>query len=95
MNYPANTIVITLSRPFKLNGEEVTELTLREPRVVDKLTYEKTAGGPLVKESTMIATLCGLNASDIHNLPAYDYEQLTDAVNRFLLPPEERESQSS
>lgn len=91
MNYPATTAVITLSRPFNLNGKEIIELTMREPRVIDKIQFEKSSGVFLEREGTMLAGLCGLNSSDIHNLPAYDYDQLVKAFNRFLLPPAERE----
>lgn len=90
MNYPATTTVITLSRPFNLNGKEVTELTMREPRVIDKIQFEKESGVFLEREEKMLAGLCGLNASDLLNLPAYDYDQLVKAFNRFLLPPVER-----
>ncbi|SUI82048.1 Uncharacterised protein [Serratia quinivorans] len=44
MDYPANTTVVTLSRPFEINGKAVTEIALREPTVRDKLMYEKSAG---------------------------------------------------
>ncbi|HEY2454153.1 MAG TPA: phage tail assembly protein [Scandinavium sp.] len=90
MSYPANTTLITLSRPFKLNEKEVETIEMREPTVFDKLAFEKNKGAPLEKEVTMIAGLCGLNPGDLYKLPAYDYEQLTEAFNAFLLPPAER-----
>ena len=92
MNYPASTTVITLSRPFNLNGKEVTVLEMREPLVADKILYDKNKGGSVEKEVAMIAGLCNLNASDLTNLPAYDFDQLTAAFNDFLLPPEERQN---
>lgn len=94
MSFPPETVAVTLSRPFNVNGTTVTELTLREPRVIDKITLEKTPGSAMIKEVTMIASLCGLNASDLNNLPAYDYAELVAAFNRFLLPPEVREDSS-
>ncbi|MHC5177423.1 phage tail assembly protein [Serratia rhizosphaerae] len=95
MDYPANTTVVTLSRPFEINGKAVTEIALREPTVRDKLMYEKSAGGSMEKESLMIASLCGLNQADLLLLPAYDYDQLVGAFNRFLLPPADRPKSSS
>ncbi|MEZ2603342.1 phage tail assembly protein [Kluyvera intermedia] len=95
MTYPANTTLITLSRPFKLDGAEVETIQMREPTVFDKLAFEKNKGAALEKEVTMIAGLCGLNPGDLYQLPAYDYEQLTTAFNDFLLPPAERSNLSS
>lgn len=95
MNYPANTTVIKLSRPFKVNDKEVNELTMREPRVVDKIMFEKATGGPVEREVSMLASLCELNPRDLDSLPAYDFENLTKAFNSFLLPPEEREKVGS
>lgn len=90
MKYPANTTVVTLSRPLQLNGEEITKLEMREPTVFDRLVLEKSKGGALEREVAMIASLCNLNPGDLHALPGYDYDQLTEAFNHFLLPPEER-----
>lgn len=95
MDYPANTTVITLSRPYTIAGKEVTEITMREPNVRDKIQYEKSTGGTLHRESVMIAGLCGLNQDDLLLLPAYDYDQLVGAFNRFLLPPADRPKSDS
>lgn len=95
MHFPPETVTVKLSRPFNVNGKSVSDLTMREPRVIDKILLEKTPGSEVVKEVTMIATLCGLNASDLNNLPGYDYAELVAAFNRFLLPPEARGDSAS
>nr|WP_159465778.1 phage tail assembly protein [Scandinavium goeteborgense] len=95
MTYPANTTLITLSRPMKLNGEDIESIQMREPTVFDKLLFEKNKGAALEKEVAMIAGLCSINPGDLHQLPAYDYDQLTEAFNDFLLPPAERSNLSS
>ncbi|YCI30875.1 phage tail assembly protein [Erwinia sp. PK3-005] len=94
MNYPANTITVTLSRPLDLNGETLTTLTVREPTVRDKIMFEKTKGDLMEKELAMIASLCDRAPQDLYPLPSYDYDQLVKAFNDFLLPPEERQSNS-
>lgn len=94
MNYPANTITVILSRPLELNGETLTTLTVREPTVRDKIMFEKTKGDLMEKELAMIASLCGRAPQDLYPLPSYDYDQLVKAFNDFLLPPEERQSNS-
>jgi hypothetical protein len=93
--YPSNKVTVKLSRPLKTSTGEVSELIIREPTVFDKLLYEKQNGGPIEKELNMIANLCGLEVSDLHTLPAYDYSQLAEVTNDFLKSPEKRSSHNS
>ncbi|EMO5715817.1 phage tail assembly protein [Enterobacter bugandensis] len=90
MNYPADKKTIKLSRPLTIGATEVTELHMREPLVFDKLLYEKHSGSPLEKEISMISSLCGVEPAELHQLTAYDYSQLGDALNNFLKSPEKR-----
>ncbi|ECG8590749.1 phage tail assembly protein [Salmonella enterica subsp. salamae] len=90
MNFPADTVVITLSRPFAIDGKEVTEIIMREPTVRDRIMLNKGQGDAVEKELNMIAGLCGLTSTDLYSLPGYDYDQLTAAFERFLLPPDQR-----
>lgn len=90
MNYPANIKTIKLTRPLKVGGTEVEVLNLREPTVFDKLMYEKQKGSALEKEIGMIASLCDVEPAELHQLTAYEYSQLGDALNDFLLAPEDR-----
>lgn len=92
MEYPADTVVITLSRPFTIDGKEVTEITMREPTVRDRIMLNKGQGDSAEKELNMIAGLCGLASADLYTLPGYDYDQLTSAFERFLLPPDQRQT---
>lgn len=94
MDYPATTATVKLSRPFAINGEEVTEVTLREPTVRDRILLNKGTGDAAEKELAMISGLCGLNSSDLMTLPGYDYDQILLAANRFLLPPAQRQTES-
>lgn len=93
MNYPANARTVKLTRPLITASGEVDELHLREPTVFDKLCYDKQKGSALEKEIGMIASLCGVEPSELHKLTAYDYSRLGDALNDFLLAPEERSNQ--
>lgn len=94
MNYPADTAVVTLSRPFSIDGKEVTEITMREPTVRDRIMLNKTKGDEIEKELNMVAGLCGLTATDLYTLPGYDYDQLVTEANRFLLHPDQRKIES-
>lgn len=88
--YPANTTTIKLTKPLITARGEYTELHLKEPTVRDKLLHEKSKGGPLEKEVSLIASLCGIELAELYTLSAYDYKQLGEALNTFLLPPEDR-----
>lgn len=94
MNYPADTAVVTLSRPFVINGKEVTEITMREPTVRDRIMLNKAKGDEIEKELNMVAGLCGLTPIDLYTLPGFDYDQLVMEANRFLLPPDQRKIES-
>lgn len=91
MNYPANSTVIKLSRPFKIDGTDVTELTMREPTVRDCLLTAKSGKSGVESELAMIINLCGLDEGDLALLPACDFTTLSAAASRFFLPPELRQ----
>lgn len=93
MNYPANTTVIVLSRPCIISGKGVTQFEMREPTVRDKILFEKQQGTPLEREMSTVASLCGVESVDLLTLPSYDYGQLVERMNDFLLlPPAAREA---
>lgn len=91
MNFPGETRVITLFTPVPLNsGVVLSDVTLREPRVRDRITFAKDRGSEEEKEARMIALLCNLSEQDIWQLTAADYAQILDAFNVFMLPPGKR-----
>lgn len=93
MEYPADTVVIALSRPFTIDGKEVAEITMREPTVRDRIMLNKAKGDDTERELNMVASLCGLTPVDLYALPGYDYDQLVTEANRFLLPPDQRQTE--
>lgn len=91
MDYPSENIQIALYTPVTLpDGTRLEQITLREPRVRDRIAFAKDHGQEEEKEARMIAALCNLTEHDIWLLTAADYIQLTDAFNVFMLPPEKR-----
>lgn len=77
------SVTITLSRPFAIDGNEVTEFTMRTPLVRDLIASRKAAGTTEEKNLDLIARLCGFAPADLYALPSYDYEQLCDAADLF------------
>ncbi|WP_370611824.1 phage tail assembly protein [Klebsiella aerogenes] len=92
MNYPATSKKIPFSRPLVIeNGKELTEVEMREPLVRDKILFDKHNGGSVDKELFTVASLCGLSEKDLLELPSWDYNQLVETMNDFLLlSPAER-----
>lgn len=77
---------VTLNFPIKIGGIEQTELTLRRPKVSDRLVVDRdtslTNEGDRV--STMIGNLCGLSPDEMRLLDLSDFNQLQEAMGRFL-----------
>ncbi|WP_234262246.1 phage tail assembly protein [Klebsiella aerogenes] len=92
MNYPATTKKITFSRPITTeSGREITEVEMREPLVRDKILFDKHSGTTAEKTLFTVASLCGLGEKDLLTLTSWDYDQLVETMNDFLLlPPAER-----
>lgn len=91
MNYPGETRTIALYTPITLDGGiELTQITLREPLVRDRIAFAKDRGSDEEKEVRMIAQLCNLSEQAIWQLTAADYAQLLEVFNVFMLPPKKR-----
>ncbi len=78
------TKTIKLKTPVEVNGETFENMTIRPPKVRDRLVAEKTPGNSADKEVTFIANLCTVSPDVIMELDLADYVQLQEAVNHFL-----------
>lgn len=67
---------ITLSRPAKINGIEVSTLRLREPTAGDIERFQESKGSDAKREVEAFANLCEASPDDIRNLPVRDYARL-------------------
>lgn len=75
---------IELSKAIKIDGAEVTALTMREPTVGDQLAMDKAGGSDAEKEISMIAMLCMVKPSDLNQLTLKDYKKVQAAFVGFL-----------
>jgi hypothetical protein len=75
---------ITLQFPVKANGVLLTELTIRRPKVKDRLAAAKAAASEDEQEIYLIATLAGIAPSDVHEMDLLDYETAQDALLGFM-----------
>ena len=77
-------VQVRLGEAYTWDGREVTELTLRRPRVSDQLEAQRAATEPQEQEVHLFARLCGVNPELIENLDMADYRALQDAYSGFL-----------
>lgn len=76
--------IIKLTKPAKISGVEVHELTMRAPKVRDMLLADKKGGGAAEREINLFAVLCEVTAEEIEELEMKDYLKLQEAYQDFL-----------
>lgn len=74
---------VRLQYPIQAHGEEVTELTVRRPRVKD-LRAMDAAAGDVSKTAVLIGGLCALTPKEVDSLDAEDFAALGQVVAGFL-----------
>lgn len=93
MTYPVETVTITLYTPVTDKaGNTITRLSMREPKVLDRIQQSYLKGTPEENEVSMIAGLCSVGTDIIHELTTADYRQLEDQFLVFTAPPSAREN---
>jgi len=75
---------IELQHPIEVNGERITSLVLRRPKVRDRLLSEKSNGTEAEKEVRFIANLCEMAPDQIEQLDMADYVKVQEALSDFL-----------
>ncbi|XVJ50909.1 MAG: phage tail assembly protein [Vampirovibrio sp.] len=75
---------IKLEYPFDFQGQKITSLTLRRPKVIDRITSEKAEGSELQKEIVLFANLCGVEVDVIYALDQQDYYKISEAFAGFF-----------
>lgn len=80
------TTEIVLDYPIKIEGVEVSKLTLRRPKVGDVLAAEEQAKGKGEKETEILtfANLCQVTPAEIRELDLGDYKKLQEAFSGFF-----------
>ena len=75
---------IKLTEPIKIDGILVHELTLRHPKVKDRLAVERMGTNDAEKEVALIANLAGVAREAIEELSLVDYNKAQEALKDFL-----------
>ena len=86
MKTTAKTTTIELKYPVTVDGTEISQLTMRNPKVSDMLAGEKGGGSDVKKEIRTFAHLCEISPETIEELYGADYLALQKAYKNFLSP---------
>ena len=76
---------IKLNQPIKVDGIEVNELTLRRPKVKDRLAVERSGFSDAEKEVNLIANLADVAKEAIEEIDLADYSEIQKVLSDFLL----------
>lgn len=77
---------IKLNEPIKIDGVNISELTLRRPKVRDRLAVERLGTNDAEKEVALIANLADIPKDAVEELDLADYAKIQEALQGFLLP---------
>lgn len=77
---------IKLIEPIKIDGVSISELTLRRPKVRDRLSVERLGTNDAKKEVALIANLADIQKDAVEELDLADYAKIQEALHGFLLP---------
>jgi hypothetical protein len=78
------SMIVTLSKPFEVNGAKLSYLTMREPSVDDQIISGDVRGSEAVKEVHLFSNLCTVAPADLRKLPVRDYLRLQAAFANFI-----------
>lgn len=79
-----SSVKIELQTPVKMAGVDVSELTMRAPKVRDMIAVRKIPGSDVEQEVALFANLCQVTPAAIEELDMRDYKKLQDAYSGFL-----------
>ncbi|MGO4521110.1 phage tail assembly protein [Dyella sp. 2RAF44] len=75
--------VITLAAPATINGEKVTQITMREPTVGDMKRLQKHKGDEAEKEIYGVSSLCEISTEDVEGLSLRNFARVQEAFALF------------
>jgi len=76
---------ITLTEKITVDNKDIQEITLRRPKVRDRLAVERMGQSDAEKEVALIANLADLPKETIEELDLADYNKIQEVLQDFLL----------
>jgi hypothetical protein len=80
---------IILTHPIQYNGILLTEISLRRPKVRDRLVVDRMTVSDAEKEILLIANLAEVSREAIEEIDLADYSNIQKVLQHFLLVPTE------
>lgn len=77
------TVKITLNKPIMVDGQERSELTMREPMVSDQILAQ-SSDSPAQNEVQLFANLCDIPVESLTSMHLANYQRLQQAFADFL-----------
>lgn len=86
MGMPTGSVTVQLVYPvmIELESREITEVTMRRPKVKDQRAAQAEGGTDADVEIRLMAMLCELPATVIDEFDIADFLKLQDAYRAFL-----------
>jgi len=81
---------ITLTEKITVDNKDIQEITLRRPKVRDRLAVERMGLSDAEKEVALIANLADLPKETIEELDLADYNKIQEVLQDFLLASESK-----
>ena len=78
---------IKLGNPIKIDGVEVHEISLRQPKVRDLLISSKKNVSEAEREVTLISNLAEIPVTAVEDLDLRDYLKVQEWLKDFLAQP--------
>lgn len=76
---------INLTEKITVDNKDIQEITLRRPKVRDRLAVERMGQSDAEKEVALIANLADLPKETIEELDLADYNKIQEVLQDFLL----------
>jgi len=76
---------ITLTEKITVDNKDIQKITLRRPKVRDRLAVERMGQSDAEKEVALIANLADLPKETIEELDLADYNKIQEVLQDFLL----------
>jgi hypothetical protein len=79
---------IILTHPIQYNGILLKEISLRRPKVRDRLVVDRMTVSDAEKEILLIANLAEISREAIEEIDLADYANIQKVLQHFLVPAE-------
>jgi hypothetical protein len=83
---------IILAHPISYNGILLKEISLRRPKVRDRLVVDRMTASDAEKEILLIANLAEISREAIEEIDLADYSKIQKVLQSFLLASAEASS---